>query len=121
MDSITDMLAKLLFASKPAMPPARTFDENYDTVLAAPQEQAFEGWRQRFAPHDSGADYDLRGAFKAGLVPAANGHWADTYKKPNHPTFSNESMYAPFGTPGRWQGERFIEPRPAPPSGGVRG
>jgi len=43
---------------------------------------------------------------------AANGHLSDIGKLPNHPTFSNESVYA-FGNPnaGRW-----IEPlNPAAP------
>jgi hypothetical protein len=28
------------------------------------------------------------------LPSAENGHWPDTFKKPNHPTFSVESQYA---------------------------
>lgn len=95
------------------MPPARTFDENFNTVLTAPEEQAFQAWKAQNAPRDSGADYDLRGAFKAGLQPdQATQHWPDTFKKPNHPTFSNESMYAPFGNPGHWNGETYVPPAP---------
>lgn len=68
---------------------------NYDTPLAPADEQKFQAWKQKFAPNDSGADYDLRGAYKAGLTPdPARGHWPDTFKKPNHPTFSDQSQYS---------------------------
>jgi len=81
----------------------------FDTILTVPEEREFKAWKQQYAPNDSGADYDLRGAFKAGLTPdSTTGHWPDTYKKPNHPTFSDESKYAQYGTPGHWEGETFI-------------
>jgi hypothetical protein len=80
----------------------------YDTKLSPSEETKFQSWKQKNAPNDSGADYDLRGAYKAGLSPAAsNGHWSDLYKKPNHPTFSNESMYATPDAP-HWEGSRLI-------------
>jgi hypothetical protein len=54
----------------------------------------------------------LRGAYKAGLKPdPTSGHWPDTFKKPNHPTFSDQSMYATGenkAKAGRWEGEKFI-------------
>lgn len=86
------------------------FDNKFDTTLTGAEEADFQKWKAKYAPKDSGADYDLRGAFKAGLTPSANGHWPDTYKKPNHPTFSDQSRYADFGTPGTWQGETFTPP-----------
>lgn len=67
---------------------------DYETRLDPRQENAFLEWKSRYAPMDSGMDYDLRGAFLAGLRPDATGHWPDTFKKPNHPTFSVESRYA---------------------------
>jgi hypothetical protein len=85
------------------------FDEKtFDTKMSPKNEEAFQAWKKKYAPRDSGADYDLRGAFKAGLKPDANGHWPDTFKKPNHPTFSDESRYAKFGKPGHWEGDKFI-------------
>jgi hypothetical protein len=66
----------------------------YETALNGDEEQAFAAWKAKVAPKDDGSDYDLRGAFKAGVVPNQQGHWPDTFKKPNHPTFSNESIYA---------------------------
>jgi hypothetical protein len=83
-----------------------------DTVLTPAEEDAFQQWKAKYAPRDSGEDYDLRGAFKAGLTPGPNGHWPDTFKKPNHPTFSNESKYRDLAPnkAGSWQGETFVPP-----------
>ena len=88
------------------------FGPSYDTQLSPPEEMAFLDWKKKFAPNDSGVDYDLRGAFKSGFTPNEVGHWPDTFKKPNHPTFSNESVYAqqqPLMA-GVWEGENFIPP-----------
>jgi GGDEF domain-containing protein len=88
-----------------------SFDARFNTILSPADERHFQTWKQQYAPHDSGDDYDLRGAFSAGLRPnAQTGHWPDRFKKPNHPTFSNESQYALYGRPGHWQGETFIPP-----------
>lgn len=84
-----------------------TKGSGYNTPLTAKEVIEFDKWKARYAPKDSGKDYDLRGAFKAGLKPDANGHWPDTFKKPNHPTFSRESVYAD-ATAGTWAGEKFI-------------
>lgn len=86
-------------------------EQSFDTELSPQEEAQFQTWKQRYAPRDSGADYDLRGAFKAGLTPdPQSGHWPDTFKKPNHPTFSVESKYAKDAPDraGRWQGETYI-------------
>ena len=69
-------------------------DATYDTKLTKSEEKDFQGWKAQHAPNDSGADYDLRGAFLRGVTSSPeNGHFPDTFKKPNHPTFSDESMY----------------------------
>jgi len=52
-------------------------------------------------------DYDLRGYYKAGgqlATPGGNPvHLPDTFKKPNHPTFSDESKYSgPGNEGGHW-------------------
>lgn len=83
----------------------------FDTQLGPDEETAFQEWKAKNAPKDSGVDYDLRGAFKAGLTPdAKTGHWPDTYKKPNHPTFSDQSQYAKdaLDKAGRWEGDKFV-------------
>ncbi len=88
--------------------------KSYDTPLSSQEEAAFQQWKQQYAPNDTGEDYDLRGAFKAGLTPdPKTSHWPDTFKKPNHPTFSNESQYATgpdAAKAGRWEGDKFVPP-----------
>jgi hypothetical protein len=92
-------------------------DPRFNTALAPDEETQFQAWKAQYAPQDSGVDYDLRGAFKAGLTPdPTSGHWPDTFKKPNHPTFSNQSKYAAImpERAGRWNGETFtFAPPPA--------
>jgi hypothetical protein len=91
-------------------------DSRYDTKLEPGKETAFQTWKQKYAPQDSGADYDLRGAFKAGLKPdPVTKHWPDTFKKPGHPTFSVESQYAKDrpDLAGHWGGpqhDQYVPP-----------
>lgn len=89
--------------------------QTYNTTLTPEEEQAFTQWKQQYAPNDSGEDYDLRGAFQAGLQPdPQTGHWPDTFKKPNHPTFSNQSRYAvdsDAAKAGTWNGNTFVPPQ----------
>lgn len=80
----------------------------YDTLLSPDEETKFQSWKQTYAPRDSGEDYDYRGAFKAGYKPNSIGHWPDTFKKPNHPLFSNQSVYATPDAP-RWRGQRLVD------------
>jgi hypothetical protein len=104
-------------AGSNAIYPVQTKTEasKYDTPLSPQQEKLYMAWKNTVAPNDSGEDYDFRGAFKAGIRKPKGGHWPDTFKKPNHPTFSNESIYREYGNPGRWIGETFVpageEPR----------
>jgi hypothetical protein len=79
------------------------FSGRFNTALSPVQEQKFLAWARSTGRIGDTEDYDLRGAWKAGVRPAANGHLPDTYKKPNHPTFSQESQYSPPGqTGGQW-------------------
>jgi len=53
-------------------------------------------------------DYDTKGAFDAGASPDARGHLPDTYKLPNHITYSDESIYSKekdAPPPGKWVGD----------------
>lgn len=83
----------------------------YNTSLPPEEELAFQKWLTQLSSKNgrdmSGDmyDYDLRGAFKAGAGQASNGHFPDTFKKPNHPTFSKESQYngANGFAGGEWQ------------------
>ncbi len=91
-------------------PDARDFTEKYNTSLAPADEAKFQGWMkaETKAAGDRGEkrnvakdlyDYDLRGWWKANPNTGLNnGHLTDTYKKPNHPTFSTGSQY--HGTNG---------------------
>ena len=63
----------------------------FNTPLTPEQEAAFQKAYPR--PEDT-ADYDMRGAFLSGAGQAGNGHYPDTFKKPNHMTFSTESQYS---------------------------
>ncbi len=98
--------------------PVVATNKNFDTVLTAEEESRFQEWKSKNAPNDSGIDYDLRGAFKAGVKKDATGHWPDTWKKPNHPTFSNESLYYQYAPEkaGRWENNQFVPSASMTPS-----
>jgi lysozyme len=67
----------------------------FETILLPVDEKNFQEWRKKYVPEgDDGRDYDYRGAFKFGVEPDKTGHWPDTWKKPSHPTFSTDSVYA---------------------------
>jgi hypothetical protein len=69
--------------------------DDYNTRLGLADEQAYQAWKMIHAPNDSGADYDLRGAYASDMQrDPVSGHMGDRFKKPNHPTFSDQSQYA---------------------------
>lgn len=91
----------------PIVPPDRTsFANRYNTQLSPEQEQQYQQWSASSGrdPSRDNYDYDMRGAFLSGATQAANGHYPDTFKKPNHPTFSTQSRYHGVEgyTGGRW-------------------
>jgi hypothetical protein len=74
----------------------------YNTELSPAEEQQFRDWasRQRAQaqrnPLADMYDYDIKGWWKehgGQDLGAAGTHLTDQYKKPNHPTFSDESIY----------------------------
>ena len=76
----------------------------FNTPLAPKDEAAYQTWAKKLGAQGNTYDYDLRGAFAAGAGQAANGHFPDTFKKPNHPTFSDQSQYSTPQMPGgQWQ------------------
>lgn len=92
-------------ADLPPLPPGFTLDQpqqadpndftnRYNTQLTPQEEKRFQAFAKSLGQRGSTYDYDLRGAFKAGAGQAANGHFPDTFKKPNHPTFSKDSKYS---------------------------
>lgn len=76
------------------------FTNQYNTPLSPSNEQMFNAWatdeskRQGRNVLSDLYDYDLRGMWNAGSgFGGDNGHATDQWKKPNHPTFSNQSIY----------------------------
>lgn len=71
-----------------------------------PVRKGFQQWRASLPKNLQGSsDYDLQGYYNkyGSKGPAANGHLTDEFKKPNHVTFSNESIYSnPQHTGGQW-------------------
>jgi len=59
----------------------------------APADADYKAWLQKNNLRES-PDYDMKGAFTAGEQPDERGHMTDRFKKPTHPTFSDESIYA---------------------------
>ena len=78
---------------------AKDFTDKYNTKLTPEQESAFQLWAASMSSKigrnilNDLYDYDMRGAFLDGLTPDGNLHWDDKFKKPNHMTFSDESIY----------------------------
>jgi len=92
----------------PNTKPARTrpdFTNRYNTQLNPQQEKEYQAWAAANKRTGDVFDYDLRGFWKDGRTFAANGHGTDRYKKPNHTTFSDESMYhgVDGNMGGQWQ------------------
>jgi hypothetical protein len=73
--------------------------QSFNTKLPPARESQFQDWAKKNNRLRDLESYDMRGAWN-NTTQAANGHWPDTYKKPNYPTFSNESKYSTEETPG---------------------
>lgn len=67
------------------------------TKLNPAEESSYQTWRTKLPKNlQYEDDYDLRGFYKENPkfdVNDPSQHLTDKYKLPNHPTFSNESMY----------------------------
>lgn len=78
------------------------FSDKYNTKLSPQEEAAYVAWAKENGRDKDVYDYDMRGAWKelmsGDMRQADNGHLGDKYKKPNHPTFSDQSVY--HGTDG---------------------
>jgi len=97
--------------------------DRYNTALTPAEELAYQQWASiqsavqgRDINRDN-FDYDMRGAFRSGALQSENGHYPDTFKKPNHPSFSDQSQYhgADGNQGGAWQnfgGRWFFAPGP---------
>ena len=73
------------------------FSSKYNTQLSKKDEAKFLKWAENNNKLNDVYDYDLRGAWKdmqsGKMTPDERGHLGDLYKKPNHPTFSDQSIY----------------------------
>lgn len=100
-----------------------TADDKYDNVifktktdLLPAEEKEFQKWYAKVAaykglnknPDAEGQDYDYRGFWRNEnhnkiFTNDKDNHFSDKYKRPNHPTFSNQSIYSNSRTPvGEW-------------------
>lgn len=75
--------------------PVDDLTAKYNTPLPLAKQAGYNSWLATLPKYQQNTfDYDMQGAYLAGAGQAANGHFPDTFKKPNHPTFSNESQYS---------------------------
>jgi hypothetical protein len=80
--------------------PSPDFTNQYNTPIPANKQAAFQNWLTTRGHPSDYYDYDVQGYWLSGAGRAANGHGPDTFKKPNHPTFSTESQYSTPQNPG---------------------
>lgn len=74
------------------------YRDQYNTRLSPEDEAAYQAWAKKNGRENDVEDYDMRGAWleakqKGVSLEDGRGHFPDTYKKPNHPTFSDQSKY----------------------------
>lgn len=68
-------------------------------------EDSYQAWLKKNKLKES-PDYNMQDAFLAGLQPDERGHLPDTFKKTNHITYSDESVYSKqpdAPPPGKWR------------------
>jgi hypothetical protein len=85
------------------------FSKLYNTQLSPEEEAQFQQWAQKNNKLNDLQDYDLKGFWKDNQKFSDNGHGSDTYKKPNHPTFSDQSKYHGVNglEGGQWDEDSF--------------
>lgn len=74
------------------------YTDLYNTPIPPEKQAAFGQWvdAQTQAgknPLRDRYDYDVQGDWLAGAARDDRGHGSDQFKKPNHPTFSDQSQY----------------------------
>lgn len=82
--------------------PEMMYKDKYNTQLSPEEQVAFSQWAAKESDrqgrnilNDMGS-YDVQGFWKSGdyMDMDADNHGSDRWKKPNHPTFSNQSIYS---------------------------
>lgn len=90
---------------------------SYNPYLAA-KDLNFQKWYntntlegKNNIPFSEGLDYDYYSYYRNGdYKNYTGGHFPDTYKRPNHETFSDESIYStPENPGGHWNGNKFTK------------
>ena len=75
------------------------FTGKFDTTIPPEKKAAFSEWVKAQtkstgkSPLNDQYDYDVNGYFLSGQGADGRGHMTDQFKKPNHPTFSDESQW----------------------------
>jgi hypothetical protein len=87
------------FAAGGAVDP-NDMTNQYNTQLSPADEAKFQAWAKANPRMGNTYDYDSRGFWKSGAQQDVRGHGGDEYKKPNHPTFSDQSRYSTAQNPG---------------------
>lgn len=85
--------------------PGDYHERNFNTPLDPKRQAAFLAWAAATNRQRDVADYDLQGYF-ARQGATGDGHLTDKFKKPNHPTFSNESQY--HGATNEFTGRPYV-------------
>ena len=95
------------------------FKDRFNTPLSSMQQVEYDRWISRMEKgggrpniKNDVEDYDLQGFWKSGgRFESSEEHGFDRFKKPNHPTFSDESQYSGITDPvlgkvkgGTWSG-----------------
>ena len=74
------------------------YSDKFNTVLSPDEEEKYQAWATENHREKDVYDYDLRGAWRelqsGTMSEDERGHLGDKYKKPNHPTFSDQSIYS---------------------------
>jgi len=84
------------------------FKQNFNTPLTDTERNKYQSWLDYQTgwngsdPTHASDDYDMQGFWKKYGDTTISGHFTDEFKKPNHPTFSEESQYS--GAPSAWGG-----------------
>lgn len=91
------------------------FAQRYNTPIPEDKQKDFVQWLTNLAmkrgsdPRQDYNDYDIQGAFLDSMSQDGRGHMGDKFKKPSHPTFSDQSQYSGVDgyNGGHWAGNAF--------------
>ncbi len=97
-DKTIDTMNSILEPMKEKFAPDAAWSYQHNTPLPKEKQGEFSKWIAEQSgkgknPLKDMEDYDVQGYFLSGAATDERGHGTDKFKKPNHPTFSDESMY----------------------------